>query len=102
MRWRTLKMRWEKLRNGHWHKIAQLQEINLSSFYKQGNNQDYWCASQPSIFHHSIQGDLLSGCFSFGVIDRTKSCGVINTSESPCSLMIFNVAKYRKILSGVE
>lgn len=46
MCWRTLKMRWEKLKNGPWHKIAQLTEINLSasiSFSKEGNNQDYWC-----------------------------------------------------------
>lgn len=48
------------------------------------------------------QNHLLSGCFSFGVIERTKSCGVIKTSDSPCSLMTFKVAKYRKILSGVE
>lgn len=36
---------------------------------------------------------LLSGCFSFGVMERMKSCGVMYTSASPCSLMIFSVAK---------
>lgn len=45
---------------------------------------------------------LLSGCFSLGVIDLTKSCGVIKTSDSPCSFITFRVAKYLKILSGVE
>lgn len=45
---------------------------------------------------------LRSGCFSLGVMDLTKSCGVINTSESPCSFITFKVAKYLKILSGVE
>lgn len=45
---------------------------------------------------------LPSGCLMPGVIQRRKSSGVINISWSPWSPCTFRVAKYRKILSGVE
>lgn len=55
---------------------------------------------------YKIQNNLSapSGCITPGMSDRTKSSGVMYISYPPASpsFFTFKVAKYRKILSGVE